>query len=71
MNNPLKARVGSRRRTADGSSATRRDVAFNVEVREERGIDVGVGGATTAEVHGIWTVKTHTEVFSLNVTRVL
>ena len=71
MNNPIQVRIGPRRSTFNSPSVRFRNITLNIEIREERSINVGAGGSTAAEVQGIRAMETHAEVLGRDMAGVL
>jgi len=71
MNNPIHTGVSPRRSTGDRPSVTLRNITLDIEVREERGINVGAWGSATAEVHRVRAMKTHAEVLGRDMAGIL
>lgn len=71
MNNPINTRISPRRSTSDRPSIRFRNISLNIEVREERGVDIGAGGSATAEVHRVRAMETHAEVLGRDMAGVL
>lgn len=71
VHHPFEAGVCARCLSGYGAAAAGGDVAFDVEVGEEGGVDVGAWGSAAAEVHRVRAVETHAVGFGLNVTGVL
>lgn len=71
MNNPVNTVISPGRSTGDRSSIRFRNITLDVEVREERGVDIGARSSATAEVHRVRAMETHAEVFGRNMAGVL